>query len=282
MKKKVHFLTGAVFTVMLFAVLSCGVGEPSDITYTITPDRGTDGPTAKLIFTFVPALSTLMPEDITLTNGTGNVTKGGLNGNALDITVNTAGTITVKITKSGVESAPKTVRVYNTPYAIGETGPGGGIIFYGPNTFTSNSKPCKYLEAAPADISGTFMWGSEPNWKNWAITPVGAAQATAIGTGYANTAAILAADTVGPPAALACRNYISPAPYSKNDWFLPSKDELNKLYENIGGLSGDFWSSSELTAHPFCAWFLSNGNWINVQVDSSKEHTYLVRPVRAF
>jgi hypothetical protein len=38
-------------------------------------------------------------------------------------------------------------------YMVGDTGPGGGLIFYAESAgFTSNSVTCHYLEAAPADV----------------------------------------------------------------------------------------------------------------------------------
>lgn len=50
-----------------------------------------------------------------------------------------------------------------TAYAIGETGPGGGKIFYrGASGFTHtlDSSTRYYLEAAPPDISGSKTWAS--------------------------------------------------------------------------------------------------------------------------
>lgn len=70
---------------------------------------------------------------------------------------------------------------------------------------------------------------------------------TALGTGLANTAAIVNAQgNEVSPAANICNDLVIDI-YS--DWYLPSKDELNKLYLNrvaIGGFFSDFyWSSSE-------------------------------------
>jgi len=65
------------------------------------------------------------------------------------------------------------------------------------------------------------------------------------------------------------------------DWFLPSKDELNKLWLNkvaIGGFVDLYWSSSEYDAD--FAWYqgFSNGT----QACGFKCNTYRVRAVRAF
>uniref|UniRef100_UPI0040473774 Lcl domain-containing protein n=1 Tax=Algoriphagus sp. TaxID=1872435 RepID=UPI0040473774 len=73
-----------------------------------------------------------------------------------------------------------------------------------------------------------------------------------------------------------------------SDWYLPSKDELNKLYLNrtvVGGFvtignSSHYWSSTEKSAGNSNAWnqHFSDG----AQHDHSKNSTFYVRAVRAF
>lgn len=123
-------------------------------------------------------------------------------------------------------------------YALGDTGPAGGIIFYdNPNWATDG---WRYLEAAPTDQSTGI--GSQ-----WASTyvPTGAT-ATAIGTGKANTADIVTAQGSGSYAAQLC-NDLTLGGYS--DWFLPSEDELNAMYQEksaIGSFGYSiYWSSTE-------------------------------------
>jgi hypothetical protein len=129
-------------------------------------------------------------------------------------------------------------------YAIGDTGPAGGIIFYAK---ASASDGWQYLEAALLDINGTKEWSSS-GYQNTLIT---GALGEVIGTGKVNTAAILAVDP-GAPAAKACADYNLNG-YS--DWFLPSKDELNAMYQQktvIGNFEPDFyWSSTEQNASEF-------------------------------
>lgn len=69
-----------------------------------------------------------------------------------------------------------------------------------------------------------------------------------------------------------------------NDWYLPSKDELNMMYENLhqrklGGFAASYyWSSSE--ANGYDAWlqyFL-----IGFQHYFNKFHNYRIRAARAF
>jgi len=66
------------------------------------------------------------------------------------------------------------------------------------------------------------------------------------------------------------------------DWYLPSKDELNKLFlyrVEIGGLMDAFyWSSSELDA--LNAWFQLFGT--GSPYASLKNYSHRVRAVRAF
>jgi uncharacterized protein (TIGR02145 family) len=98
--------------------------------------------------------------------------------------------------------------------------------------------------AAPSDQGTGIMWFNGNGCLSTGAT------GTAIGTGNVNTAAIvLAYGTTGSYAAKLCSDLVL---NGKNDWHLPSKDELNKLYINralIGGFVYDFyWSSSETTS----------------------------------
>ena len=72
-----------------------------------------------------------------------------------------------------------------------------------------------------------------------------------------------------------------------NDWFLPSKDELNLIYKNLHKKGiGDFkdacyWSSSQYYNNVNNAW-LQNFNNGNQNYSYSKANTTRVRAVRAF
>jgi hypothetical protein len=124
------------------------------------------------------------------------------------------------------------------------------------------------LIVAPDDESGTIQW------KTAATDTAGTS--TAIGTGYANTYTYMTA--VGHPAAEAVIN----ASYGGyHDWYLPSRDELNKLYENraaIGGLAGNHWSSSQQSAANAFYQDLTGG----AQSDGSKTGDLAVLAVRSF
>jgi hypothetical protein len=81
-------------------------------------------------------------------------------------------------------------------------------------------------------------------YTKWSSTGIYGAGATALGSGFLNTQAIYF-DDLGKSAASICYELVLGG---YDDWFLPSKDELNKLYLNkaaIGGFVDYFyWSSS--------------------------------------
>jgi hypothetical protein len=192
--------------------------------------------------------------------------------------------------------------------AVGDTGPGGGKVFYYSATaFTSTGSTCNTnchsLEVAPT--TGSSVW-ADVN-RSWATntnsnqtTAVSGADGTAIGTGYQNTSDIVAqvGNVAATSAAVAAQAYRGPN--SLSDWFLPSKDELNELCKyakNTGQASGGgtactggsaasvrgfsteyYWSSSENS--DTTAWWQSFGN--GFQNNLNKTNTNFVRPIRAF
>ncbi|MCL2759987.1 MAG: DUF1566 domain-containing protein, partial [Treponema sp.] len=111
------------------------------------------------------------------------------------------------------------------------------------------------------------------------------ASGRSIGTGKRNTAIIIAAEEAERPggntyiyAALACDNYSTA---TADDWFLPSRDELNELYKeraHFGISSGWFWSSSQDSSYG--AWL--QGFASGYQDGDYKDGVSSVRPVRAF
>ncbi len=105
------------------------------------------------------------------------------------------------------------------------------------------------------------------------------ADATAIGTGLQNTIDILAGCSTTDIAAKICYDLILDG---YTDWYLPSKDELNKIYINknaIGGFGGDYyWSSTEVANNSSWAQNFLNGS----QVAGGKGAGCYLRAVRAF
>ena len=130
------------------------------------------------------------------------------------------------------------------------------------------------LIAAPADQSTGATWGCFGS-------NIGGTS-TAFGTGKANTTAIVAGCATPGIAASLCKN-LSLNGYS--DWYLPSKDELNKLYLNkdaIGGFDSSssvaYWTSNQLDAYAALFQTFSNGN----QSTNGKGATFKVRAIRSF
>ena len=161
---------------------------------------------------------------------------------------------------------------------LGDTGPGGGTIFYVDLTRPPGSQ---YFEAACAGWQQNCASGYADPASVWGCegVPISGADRTAIGDGEQNTADILAGcATLGIAARLADEYSYS----GESDWFLGSLDEMKLMYDNlqgVGGFSTDFyWSSSEF--NHYLAWIqgFTNGD----QYGSRKYYTYCVRPVRSF
>ena len=159
----------------------------------------------------------------------------------------------------------------NSCFTIGQSY-GGGIIFYIDGTGQHG------FIAATSDQG----WPSPGDMVGWGCRPLSIpGTLTAIGTGAANTALIVAngCSDVGFAARI-CSDLVL---NGYNDWFLPSKDELNQLYLQrglIGGFAGGYyWCSTEENAnYAFIQQFGTVGN----QTDSYKDQYWHVRAIRAF
>ncbi len=171
--------------------------------------------------------------------------------------------------------------------AVGDTGPGGGKVFYvhASGTFACGAtlaSTCKYLEAAPT--SGTAAWTDAMYaWSGNTSEAIGAAaQGTAIGTGYKNTQSMVTQSSTAGMAGTLTRAYRGPN--SLTDWYLPSKDELNQMYVNKSAIGSFFTasayrsSSESIGESAWTQWF-NDGRQISF---SSKVGNFYVRPVRAF
>jgi len=172
---------------------------------------------------------------------------------------------------------------------VGDKGPAGIIIYVATSGFTVQGTSISsggsfedytayYLEAAPANQATSVRWSLTD--KNITTTGTG----TEIGTGKANTFVITryhSSDTASDNAAKTAAAYSGGG---KNDWFLPSKDELNAMYEartHLSISSGRFWSSSQYFEYNHSAW---EQDFTNGHQTSSGKYAgkYNVRAVRAF
>ncbi len=232
------------------------------------------------------------------------------------VTFDTPVATSASVFKLAVQSSTNSIQ---SGYELGDTGPGGGTIFYvalspfacGP----TRSATCTYLEAAPSGWNG----GAEPS-RTWAqSTPVNyqstsinnasspeTATATAIGWGYRNTRAIILqgnSDTATSAAALTDSYTVTVSGVEYDDWYLPSKDELNQMCKWQRGITGDALTTlttvctgGTLNAGIGAAGFVVNEYWSSTeggadrawgqlpgrQVNYFKNQSIYVRPIRAF
>lgn len=147
---------------------------------------------------------------------------------------------------------------FTTNYVVGESAL-GGIIFYVDDTKQHGL------------VYATSNHGSGISWYNGSYVTTHAT-GTALGTGRANTTAIVAAQGSGNYAAYLCDTLVF---NSFSDWFLPSIDELHLIYnlEGLNGFVNYYWSSSEFSAEN--AWFCRQTNNLGFSSDNiSKSSTY--------
>jgi hypothetical protein len=155
--------------------------------------------------------------------------------------VNTSYTLTFAASglKSATSSPTSVTLAIGTPY-------GGGVVAYilqsGDPGYVAGQT--HGLIAATVDQSTGIIWAL-PAYQSTAV----GGTSTAIGTGLANTNAIILQNGVGTTYAAGLARAYTGGGYA--DWYLPSKDELNELYLNrvaIGmfeSWSTSYWSSSE-------------------------------------
>jgi hypothetical protein len=163
-------------------------------------------------------------------------------------------------------------------YQIGEVGPAGGIIFFHkPDTLDG----WNFLECAPSDIATSKIFANSNQLTMIPNLEYG------LGKGDENTALILSAIGNGNNAAKACQTYTL---NGFSDWYLPSRDELIKLYQNLlplnqGTLNGNtYWSSNQDPMYAQNAWVQSMTNSTSGTGTFTQIKTTLnrVRPIRCF
>ena len=183
----------------------------------------------------------------------------------------------------------------STTYALRSTGPAGGLVFYDKGNYVGG---WRYLEAAPADIMlGTDDYAHIFGYYRPEGTNITVGTGTAVGTGAANTAKLVNSESGMGEEAYTTSTGTTTTPYyaaklcdlhtagGLDDWFLPSKDELALLYNNLkaqsaGGFSDDgYWSSSEYTDNAAWAQYFYGGYQGDLYRGYGENR---VRPVRAF
>jgi len=202
------------------------------------------------------------------------------------------------------------------PCLVGETGPGGGTVFYASAPFTMEGSECgtscRNLQWAPQTWSGG---ASDPQIRRWSSDGSNRAQPNpipgggggdttlgsgAFGQGFINTQRMLTsngatgyvADSSG--AAYRVSQYAA-TDNSAGKWFLPSVQELIAIRSSsvfasggfltgpIGGNNPIYWSSSEsdVVDRAFYV-FLLNSTPARQNNPKSGDGNFYVRPIRAF
>lgn len=228
--------------------------------------------------TTVPTTTTLSPSTTTVrrTPATTTTTTVPQTTTAITTTTTTTTTTTVPPTTTTTTTtttvAPSTCATGGV-CAVGDTGPGGGKVFYDAGSVQSWGR---YLEAAPTDATST-------TWCNNSSTALAGSFSRAIGSGAMNSYLMLDGCTSG-----AAHNA---AGYSNNgysDWYLPSILELHQMCTSRASLgmnnAGTYKSSSQDTLNagihaetwnfPSVLGTCGNDNW-------GKSLTQKVRPIRA-
>jgi hypothetical protein len=164
-------------------------------------------------------------------------------------------------------------------YAVGDAGPAGGIIFFVKGNYSNG---WRYLEAAPSDINMLLPWGFLESGGYWPDAP---GTAAGLGDGKHNTELldITGVETkVGYTAAQVCANL----EYNGfNDWYLPSRDELNLLFRilainNHNGFSNaGYWTSTQSARGSAWCQTFDNGRQYPNGLITDPLH---IRPIRSF
>jgi len=140
------------------------------------------------------------------------------------------------------EPAPQPVPPTTREYKVLDIGPAGGYVFYDKGRYTNG---WRYLEAAPASSETIARWGLQ------GISCPGTN--TSIGSGRANTSSIINLLNSNRERGCVAQICAGLTINGFNDWFLPSRDELNLMYQNLdqrgyGGFKEDWYMSSSVDA----------------------------------
>ncbi len=205
-----------------------------------------------------------------------------------------------------------------TSCQVGDIGPGGGLVFYD----AGSTQPWgRWLEVSPASCEGVGkVWrnaaaGTKGTrqlpllYPTWATAARQRVQSKALGKGAQNTALIVKQHASLPQAAIEA----TAAGFAdalecggQTDWFLPSKDELDTLYNvlavndlDLAGMNswnferGFYWTSSEYNNETAWTQYWIDGQqfdrekWLSGNETRRKGGTadprpFRVRAIRAF
>lgn len=144
------------------------------------------------------------------------------------------------------------------PCAVGDIGPGGGLVTYASRTAQWWGS---YIESRPVVAGSGLPWSLQPTISLYTDDASGTAirkriDARAMGMGAVNTQTIIQQSGSGEYAAA----YVDALQLgSQSDWYLPSRDELDAAYHLVAEgkwptmVRGPYWTSSENA--PDFAWY---------------------------
>ncbi|WKZ24933.1 MAG: FISUMP domain-containing protein [Patescibacteria group bacterium] len=174
----------------------------------------------------------------------------------------------INITTTETGKSPKTYIINITRRGnIGDSHAGGYVAYI-------DSSGIHGFVVSTADLSTTAQWGCEG-------VNIAGATGQAIGTGAANTTAILAGcGTSGIAARLAANHNGG----GFSGWYLPSKDELQQIRNNSGAIpgwvnSGWMWTSSQASATAAWEMALYDAAW---HTYAKSGNFFKVRAIRNF
>jgi len=199
-------------------------------------------------------------------------------------------------TASGTPTAQTTNRQPSTPakpstatYKIGDTGPAGGLIFYDKGNSIGG---WRYLEAAPADLGPNKFITEDPGslpknlFELWEKTD--GDKGRGVGKGKYNTEFLMGIAQARGGFNWAIRLCTEYELNGYNDWFMPSRDELNFMYGNLHlkGLGRfrlePYWSSTgwQDTWGSYSAWYINFEDGTAAYQNASQPRRF--RPIRQF
>lgn len=176
--------------------------------------------------------------------------------------------------------------------AVGDTSASGGTIFYYSaaaftETGTACASNCHYLEYAPLTWMGTSAEGPYNFFQTVSNTYASSlipGTLDNLGSGYNNTAILIAAgDTQGAPSR--AKAYAGPLGDTTGQWFVPSRNELNALYDSAAKSLSTFNASDYHTSTQASAGSCRSINFANRSNNTqncSVNNPYRIRPIRAW
>lgn len=226
------------------------------------------------------------------TGGTGlSVTSGS---GSFTVTFSNPVALASNVAKLSLQSSNHAAYVCATDgvCAVGDTSASGGTIFYYSaaaftETGTACASNCHYLEYAPLTWMGTSAEGPYNFFQTVSNTYASSlipGTLDNLGSGYNNTAVLIAAgDTQGAPSR--AKAYAGPLGDTTGQWFVPSRNELNALYDSAAKSLSTFNGSDYHTSTQASAGQCKSINFANRSNNSQNctvNNPYRMRPIRAW